>query len=327
MDKLIAGFPKQLEEALNISKAYSFKSNDKNHSNIVLCGLGGSGIGGTIIQNYISGTAKIPFFVNKNYFLPEFVSKDSLVLICSYSGNTEETLHAFKQAIKKSATIICITSGGELERIAEEKNLDCIAIPGGFPPRACLGYSLVQILRCLCHFEIINDDYIYELKQSITLLAAKQEEIKKESKNIADQLIGKLPIIYAENNLEGVAIRWRQQINENGKQLCWHNIIPEMNHNELVGWRKVNDQLGVIFLSTNFDYDRNKFRAKINKEIISQYTSTVIDVAVNESSYLVNSLRLIHIGDWMSWFMSENNKVDAYEVNVIDFLKGELGKV
>ena len=144
MKQLVADFPVQLQEALVIGQNYKFLTAKKEFNNVVLTGLGGSGIGGSIVQNYVFDKLKIPFVVNKDYFLPSFVGAKSLVIVSSYSGNTEETIAAMQQALKAKATVVCITSGGKIAEIARKKKLDCILLPAGMPPRACLGYSLTE---------------------------------------------------------------------------------------------------------------------------------------------------------------------------------------
>src|SRR6187399_1911870 len=131
MKELIAAFPGQLEEALRIGQSYSFTAPAEVPASVVLTGLGGSGIGGSMVQNYIFDKLKVPFLVNKDYFLPAFVNASTLVIVCSYSGNTEETIAAMEQAIKAGATIVCVTSGGKIAELAREKSIDCILLPGG----------------------------------------------------------------------------------------------------------------------------------------------------------------------------------------------------
>lgn len=324
MDKLIASFPGQLVTALKIGERFSFSQMPGTPQNIVISGLGGSGIGGTIVQNYTAQNIKIPLIVNKNYFLPAFVNKHTLVIICSYSGNTEETIQAFEDARKKHAPIICITSGGKIADIAGLHKCDCVLIPPGMPPRACLGYSIVQILYCLHHFSVIDGTFKEEIKKSITLLQETSAEIREKAKVLAKQVQGKLPVIYADSAVEGIALRWRQQVNENGKMLGWEQVLPEMNHNELVGWHESNEGLAVIFLRNEQDYERVQLRMEINKEIIGKYTASVFEVWSSGDSYFERAFYLIHLGDWFSWYLAQEHHVDATEVNVIDYLKGKL---
>ena len=138
--------------------------------NVSIFGLGGSGIGGSIAVDIIGKQSHVPINVYKEYGIPGYLNDQSLVLACSYSGNTEETLEAVSLAIKEGVKVVCITSGGKLAELADEKGLDCILIPGGKPPRACLGYSLVQVLRVLEFFKISKIDSEKEFSSSINLL-------------------------------------------------------------------------------------------------------------------------------------------------------------
>lgn len=327
MKQLVQNFPSQLQEAMIIGQNYRFLTAKRSFANVVLTGLGGSGIGGTIAQNYLYDKLKVPFYVNKDYHLPAFVGKDSLVIVSSYSGNTEETLNALKLASKAKATIICITSGGKISEIAKKKMLDCILLPSGMPPRACLGYSMLQVLYTLQHFGLIDVPFEKEIKASIKLLKNEQRSIQAKARALAKKMVGKTPIIYSSADYEGVAIRFRQQINENGKMLCWHHAIPEMNHNELVGWRDKDDNKIVIILRNDSDYERIQLRMDINKNIIKQYTKNIVEVISTGKTYWEKAFYLIHLTDWVSVYLAEYREHDAVEVKVIDYLKGELAKV
>ena len=268
----------------------------------------------------------IPFVVNKDYFLPAFVNKDSLVIVSSYSGNTEETVAAMQQAIKAKATVVCITSGGKIMELAKKKNVDCILLPAGMPPRACLGYSMLQILYTLKHFGYLKTDFEKEVRASIKLLNAEEKSIQKQAIGIAKKLNDKLPIIYASADFEGVAVRCRQQLNENSKILCWHGVIPEMNHNELVGWRDKDAKKAVLILRNEDDYERVQLRMEINKKVIKKYTNNIIEITSKGKSYFEKAFYFIHLTDWVSVMLADLRHQDAIEVKVIDFLKGELSK-
>ena len=165
MDVLIRGFSKQLRTAISIGKEAVINPAKKEIRNILITGLGGSGIGGNLCNQFCEEYLKVPIQVNKDYFIPNFVSENTLVIISSYSGNTEETLQAFKAAEQKGAHIVCISSGGRVIEIAKEKNYDHIIIPGGDPPRTCLGYSLTQQLYILNKLGLISDEPINQLKK------------------------------------------------------------------------------------------------------------------------------------------------------------------
>jgi glucose/mannose-6-phosphate isomerase len=327
MKKLVLDFATQLKEALIIGKNHRFIAPIADFNNVVVTGLGGSGIGGSIVQNYVFDKLKIPFVVNKEYFLPAFVNKKSLVLVCSYSGNTEETLQALYQAKKVGATIVCITSGGQVAEFANKKGLDCILVPAGMPPRACIGYSLVQILYTLSYFGLIGNTFVKEIDRSIKQLIAEEKNIQKQAQAVAKKIFGKLPIIYTASNYEGVAVRFRQQLNENSKMLAWHGAIPEMNHNELVGWRDDAQDKVVVILKTDDDYERVKLRLEINKKVFKKHTSNIIEIKGEGEGYWGKVFYFIHLTDWVSIILAELRGVDATEVKVIDFLKKSLAKV
>lgn len=326
MKQLISGFSNQLTEAISIGENFKLRNPEFKPQNVLISGLGGSGIGGTIVSQLVSGEAKIPVTVSKDYFIPAFVSEKTLAIICSYSGNTEETLNAMKLAHEKKAVIVCVSSGGEVIALAKKHSLDFIEIPPGFPPRAAFAYSFTQLFFILSAFGIISGKFKTEIKSAVSLLEEEEENSRKEAKSIAEKLLGKIPVIYSDAAFEGVAVRFRQQINENSKMLCWHHAIPEMNHNELVGWTEKNEKLAVVMLRNSSDYSRTRKRMEINKEIISKYTSTLVEIHSRGSSKIENTLYLVHLCDWISQFLAELKNIDPTEVKVIDFLKGELAK-
>ena len=327
MKKLIAEFSQQLKEAISIGENSQLSTLNSQLSNVLISGLGGSGIGGTIVSQLVSNEAKIPIVVSKDYFIPDFLSENTLVIICSYSGNTEETLSAMKLACDKKAKIVCVSSGGEVIATAKKHSLDFIQIPSGFPPRAAFAYSFTQLFFVLNSFKIISEKFKMEIQSAISLIEEEERNIQQEAKNVAEKLLGKIPVIYSDASFEGVAIRFRQQINENSKMLCWHNAIPEMNHNELVGWTEKNEKLAVVIFRNNLDYSRTQTRMEINKTVFTKYTSTILEIHSKGNSKIENALYLIHLTDWISQFLAEMKNIDSTEVKVIDFLKGELSKI
>ena len=147
MIKLVDNFPNQLKEALAIANSAIIHEPKKTISNVIITGLGGSGIGGTILTEVLADSVKVPVLINKDYFLPAFVNENTLVIVSSYSGNTEETVQAMEQAMSKNAQLVCITSGGKILELAKQNLIEFIEIPGGQPPRSCIGLSLVQLIK------------------------------------------------------------------------------------------------------------------------------------------------------------------------------------
>jgi glucose/mannose-6-phosphate isomerase len=327
MKTLVANFSKQLAEAIQIGSNAKLTTSKNKISNVLICGLGGSGIGGSIVSELEAGNANVPIDVTKGYFIPAYVNENTLVIISSYSGNTEETLNCMELAIAKNAKIVSITSGGKVAEISKDKNFDCIIVPGGMPPRACLGYSLTQLFFVLGFNKIINNNYKAELEAAIKLIDAEEKNIIAEATDIAKKIKNKIPVIYATTYNEGIAIRFRQQLNENAKILCWHHIIPEMNHNELVGWTQKNDDLSVLIFLDKDEYSRNMARVDINKEVIKKYTSNITEIYSKGNSPIEKAIYFIHLGDWISVILGELRGVDLMEVNVINHLKSKLSEI
>lgn len=326
MRTLVEGFPSQLEEALKIGRNAKLPVLSSPIRNVLISGLGGSGIGGTIVSELAFGHSPVPVTVTKGYFIPAFTGPDSLVIISSYSGNTEETVACLEQALAKKATIVCISSGGKVAEIAEANNLGLIRIPGGNPPRSCLGYSLTQLVFIFAHYNLLPKQAIADLESAVSLLQREHVAIRKSGEDLAAKLHGRLPVIYCTTNNEGIAIRFRQQLNENAKILCWHQVIPEMNHNELVGWAGGTEEIAVVLFNDPAEYERNQYRVQLNRDIISRYTPHFFEVDSKGNSRIEKAIYLIHLGDWASVFLADLRGVDAVEVNVINFLKGELSK-
>ena len=324
MEKLIAAFPQNLIDALEIASKVSLKKPENAVHNIVVCGMGGSGIGGKIVTEWIQSELKVPVFLLQDYDLPAFVDQHSLVIGSCYSGNTEETLIAVKAAHEKGAHLIGITSGGEMHRFCAQENIDCIIVPGGNPPRSAVAFSIVQLVNVFVQLGMISAQNLEEIKISLNLLSDEKSAIQAEAKQIATFLFGKVGVIYSGPNYEAVAVRARQQFNENSKYLCWHHVIPEMNHNELVGWSGGDERFAVLFLNTRDLNPRNQLRYTITKDVIAKKAAGVMELTPNGTTQIQRSFYLIHLVDWASFYLSEMNKADIMDIKVIDYLKNEL---
>lgn len=326
MDELIATFPDQIQEALQIGRGADVQISGEIR-NVLITGLGGSGIGGTIAAGLLADSLTVPVTVNNDYTIPNWVNKHTLVIANSYSGNTEETLCALDLAIARNAQIVCITSGGKMVEVAVKNDLGLIVIPGGRPPRSALAYSLVQQLFVLLKAGLAHADFETGLERSVEQLRANATSIQGRAQEIAEQLHGRTTVIYAGSGYEGIAVRLRQQINENAKALCWHHILPEMNHNELVGWAGGSNDYAVVMFRNEDDYNRTQTRMNISKAIFANHCDTVIEVHGKGADKIERSMYLIHLGDWVSEYLAQIKGVDSVEVNVIDYLKGELAKL
>jgi len=326
MLSLIEAFPQQLAEAIEIARNSSLRDLDRMPQHVIITGLGGSGIGGSIVAEFAAHEGKIPVHVCKEYHLPAWVTEQSLVILSSYSGDTEETLATFHQAVERKAQVICISSGGTISSLAKEHGFNLIQIPGGNPPRACLGYSLVQLLGIFERYGWI-ENALQSVENARQHMVEKSASYKREAESIAKAIAFSTPVIYTCAGYEGVAIRFRQQLNENAKMLCWHHVIPEMNHNELVGWADKNPKIAALFFRNDDDYYRSAKRMDICLTIISSKAGKFLEINSIGTNRLERMLYWIHLGDWISWFASVERSVDAMEINVINRLKAELANL
>lgn len=327
MKKLIEDFTSHLKEAMEIGARADLKKSDRQFKNIVICGLGGSGIGGTIVAQLLADHISVPIVLNKDYSIPSFVNEDTLIIASSYSGNTEETLEAVNAGIAKGAEFCVVTSGGKLQTLAEEKGANLILVPAGMPPRGAFGYSFPQLYFVMEHYGLIDSAFKADFATAGALIDGEEADIKSQAEDMAHYLKDKMGILYSDAAFEGVCVRFRQQLNENSKVLCWHHAIPEMNHNELVGWKQQNDQLAVVVFRNETDHPRTQKRMDLCKGIFEGYTPNVREYWSKGDTMLQRTLYLIHLGDWTSYYLSELNGVDILEIEVINYLKGELAKI
>jgi glucose/mannose-6-phosphate isomerase len=326
MEKYIENFPQNLREAVEIGKAAvgGFKTDRVNK--VLIAGLGGSGIGGRVVSQLVWDECEVPIEIINDYRIPAWVDEFTLFIACSYSGNTEETLSALNEATMHNAKISCVTSGGKLREIAYEMGYNCIEIPGGQPPRTSFGYNATQLFFILHAYGLIDNSFSKDLINAAGLLDEESGLLRAEAAAIAKKLSGTTPVIYSESHSEGIAIRLRQQLNENAKMLCWHHVLPEMNHNELVGWAGGDKSFSAIIMHTPEDLPPTVRRMELTAAIIEKYTATVVHLRPKGANRIENAYYLIHLGDWISYFLAKEPSVDPIEIDVIDYLKSELAK-
>lgn len=334
MRSLLVEFPEQIAEAVRIGNKARLPSKGAAIQNIVVTGLGGSAIGGDLLRSFVAEELRVPFVVNRHYVLPQFVGPKSLVIVSSYSGGTEETIAAHLDAKKRKAITLCISSGGETERLAKKFHQPLIKIPKGYPPRTALAFSFFPSLIALSRLKLISSKE-KDIKETIALLKKKSKEYsslgnKNAAMNLAKQLYTKLPIVYsAADKFDSVNVRWRGQIAENAKVLAFGNVLPEMNHNEIVGWKVLQRQMSemaVIFLRDKNEHPRIKERMNITMGIVREFSNKIIEVKSEGNSLLARTFSLIYLGDWTSYYLALLNGVDPTPVRIIDYLKWELTK-
>ena len=324
MKGLIDTFPLNLTEAIEITVQNPLKKDYPVFSNVVICGMGGSGIGGKLVASWITDEINIPINFCQDYNLPNYVNDKTLVIASSNSGNTEETLSATLEAHERGATIVAVCSGGKLHRFCEQWGYESILVPGNNPPRTTLAFSIVQLTHIFISLNLIQKEKLNEFNLAKELITSEHNRIHEEAKELADFINGKELIIYSESKDEGVAVRARQQFNENSKVLCNNHTIPEMNHNELVGWYGGDDRYAVLFLDTNDWHSQNKKRLDFSIETIKTKTNHIKSLSSVGETMLIRSLYLINIIDWASFYLAELNNIDSVYIGVIDNLKASL---
>ena len=338
MLKLISGLPEQCKEAYEIGRESKVSKPKNQINNIVFAGLGGSAIGADIVRIYLQNELELPVVVSRNYTLPNFVGKNTLLFCASYSGNTEETLSSFEDGLKRGANIITMGSGGKLKELSSKNGFSHVTIPSGFPPRTAVGYMSISVIAILEKLGLIGDKKKEIEAVFFALNNLRDKEIgidvqteKNISKKLALKLLGKYCIVYGTSDVtEAVSVRWRGQIAENSKALSSSHVLPEMNHNEIVGWKFPKHLLKdfkVIILRDKKDHARTGKRIEISKAIIKESGAEIFELERGDDySLLARVISLIYIGDFVSFYLAILNNIDPTPVKSVDYLKAELVK-
>jgi glucose/mannose-6-phosphate isomerase len=335
----LENFPEQIEEALAIVEGKEgFASGTKN---LLILGMGGSAIGGDLARSYFSAIPEfshLNIVINRSYNIPKYVDSSWGILASSYSGNTEETLSGLNEALSITNNIICITTGGKLQSIAEQNNLKTIIIPGGLPPRCALGYSFFVILRII-EASVGNAEASKELQNSINEMLDvlkmrafiyTQIDIANPAIALANKIEGKVPNIYTTCDITDVInTRWRGQIQENAKNLAFGSLLPEANHNDICGWVKPDDlqnRFVMIFLRDKTENERIKLRFSALHSIYESIDKEIIEIEGKGHYLLTRLMDLIYLGDWLSFYLAMINKIDPTPIPLITQLKSILDK-
>jgi glucose/mannose-6-phosphate isomerase len=330
----LEGFADQLRDAVAIGRGTPLSVSGDGITSVVVAGMGGSAIGGELAAGYLAGSMSVPLSVMRGYSLPAYVGPSTLVYVSSYSGNTEETLSGYAEARDRGARIVCSTTGGGVGSIADEHGHDVVRVPTGYPPRAALGFGLVPLLFVLGRLGLAPDpsddiaDAIETASTHIERLGLAVPLSENEAKGLASWLFGHVPVIYGSVPVTSVvANRWCGQLAENSKVVAHRNELPEMNHNEIVGWsgsRPVGGDARVVFLRDQDDHPRVARRAEITREAIAGGGTEVRDVVSRGETKLARLISLVQLGDFVSFYLAMLGGIDPTPVAPIDRLKKEL---
>lgn len=328
MEEKIYGLPEQILAAVELTERTGVEIRGEIR-NVVIAGMGGSAMAGDVMKAAIRPTGSIPVEVVRYYSLPQFVDQHTLLIIISYSGTTEETLSCFSEGQKTGARLLCISSGGKLAEMATQKSVPLIRIPGGFPPRSAIGYLTVPVLMTI---KCLDVNLSEDINETVSILKEMRAELSPNvSDNTAEQLsrnlLDRIPVIYSSYDYGVVSFRWRTQLNENSEVWVHTNLLPELDHNEIVGIGTPPDLCSrcfVVFLRDPDELGQMKRRAEVTREIISPHVSGTADVWARGRSTLAKLFSLIYYGDWVSFHLAMARGVDPTPVTRIDYLKSQL---
>jgi glucose/mannose-6-phosphate isomerase len=302
-------------------------------NSIIVAGMGGSGIGGDLLKDWARNRTTVPIEVNREYQLPAYAGKRTLVLITSYSGDTEESLGAFLDALKRKCMIYCVSSGGALLENAERLKVPYLRVPGGMPPRAALPYLFVPLLKCMEKMGLVSGAS-EELSEALQLLEKISKDNSPEkpakenfSKTLALNIGQTAPVIYGFGFYRSVAQRFKQQFNENSKVPAKWEAFSELNHNEIVGWERAGELgkcFSAIFIRDKEEPTEIHSRIEITKELVGKAGLELFEVPAQGKSPLAKILSTICIGDFTSIYLALLHSVDPTPVKTINYLKDTL---
>lgn len=332
----IQDFPDQVEKCWQDWKNIALPTTFVNAKAILILGMGGSAQGGGIIADLAKMTSPIPIYSLRDYDLPAWVDKNTLIIAASYSGNTEETVEGLNQAIKITDKLITISTGGMVYSLGSQHKAVHYQIHYGSQPRAALGYmmtSILAIFKKLNLIEITDDD----VRETVLLLRALKKKVdadvperRNAAKDLAKRLVDRVPIVYGSGILTEVARRYKGQFNENAKTASYFELIPELNHNSLVGLQlpeNLRQKLFFLILESKYDHERNKLRGQITTQILQQKKLIYETIFIQPSSNpLSEVMQTIYYGDYVSYYLAILNNVAPNPVEIIKFLKDKLAE-
>jgi len=305
----------------------SFIPENIKFNKIIYCGMGGSAISGDILKFIVEKHSQIPFAISRDYDIPSFADNETIVFITSYSGNTEETISTFTQAIEKKANTFIISSNGELEKLSVEKNLPYIKIPSGMPPRCAFGYLFFASYRILQQLGLLPEIEKKLFQKIDEIVKSFSETENNYAITIAKKIHNKVPILYSDNFIFGCLLRWKTQIAENSKTFSFINVFPEMNHNEIMSFHFpvwFLKKIICLFFIHNEENNRTKKRFEITEKIIQGKGIETLKVEGKGNSLIEKMLYFVILGDWVSYYLSLLNKIDPTEIKEIIYLKDQL---
>ena len=329
----IKDLPLQIKDAWKIVSAATLPPAYGDVRNITVLGMGGSAIGGEFAGALLADELKVPLTVHRDYGIPGYVGRDSLVIASSFSGNTEETLSGFDEAKKRGAKILAITTGGRLADEAKTLRLPLITFGYHAQPRAALGYSLTLVMGVLTKLGLVRD-MGKDIEAALADVAKLEERVHEgartnDAKKMAIELVGKIPVIYGAGVMGVMARRVKDQWNENAKNWAHYDVMSELNHNAVVGFPHppiAREAQVVLLLRSKRDNPRHKLRFDVTKELLDRSQIPHQDLQFDGGSLLSEVLQMTYFTDYVSFYVALLNGADPSPVTSIDYLKDRLAK-
>lgn len=324
-------FPEQVREAVRRGRSLELDSSDFDR--VLVCGMGGSAIAGDLLSQFLFYKSDVPIVTNRFYRVPAWVNERTLVVVVSYSGNTEETLSACEDALRCGAECLAVTSNGELSEVAENEGMTAVDVPTGIPPRAAAAYLFLPLLFLLeevVGYEAPDDGVVGKacghLEDLVDDLEPDQPE--NEALSVANELQDRLPVVYGSQEATSVlARRFKNQINENAKIFAADGVLPEMNHNEIMALDDLErhpERYGVAFLRDDGEHGRVKKRFDILEELLDGSVGYLAEITSRGRSLLARYLTLMLHTDYVSYYMALLNERDPTSIGYINDLKERL---
>jgi glucose/mannose-6-phosphate isomerase len=329
----IKDLPKQVRDAWTIARAAQLPPAHGDVRNITVAGMGGSAIGGDLAAALLAGELKVPMNVHRDYGLPAYVGRDSLVIASSYSGNTEESLSSFEEAQRRGARVLVLTTGGKIAELARAAKYPVITFSYPAQPRAALGYSLGLVLGALTRLGFVRD-LSSDIDAALADVAKLEERVHEgartnDAKKLAIELYGRIIFAYGGGVLGVMARRVKGQWNENAKNWGAFDVLPELNHNGVVGFPHpdiARDALTVLLLRSDRDNPRHKLRFDVTRELLDRASVPHKTLQFSGANMLSEVLQLTLFTDYVSFYVALLNGVDPSPVKSIDYLKERLAK-
>ena len=334
--KTFQDLPLQIEKCWADWQNIAIPTHYATCKNVLIMGMGGSAIGASIVASLAKHHSSLVVEVSRDYNIPAWVDKNTLVIAASYSGNTEETIEAFREAAAKTEKLITVSSGGRLASLGSQHRALHYQVEYTSQPRAAIGYNLTSLLAIFSKLrlmEIKNEDIaeaIELLKSIITKIDVDVQNYRNPAKLLAQKLIGKIPIVLASGQLSEIARRWKGDLNENAKNQAYFEEIPEMNHNALVGLEFPDDlskKVFFILLESKYSHERNKLRQIVVTQILTQRKIPYETVMIEPSGGKIAEIfQMIAFGEFVAFYLAILNNIDPEPVKIIDYLKEKLAE-